>query len=66
MGFPSDLAHDLSNTQSSFTALMYCAQKGHTDCMRLLLKHGANTNAAGKDVVRYLDFERTRELMRVC
>ena len=36
--------------QTAFNALMSAASKGHTDCVRLLVEVGADTNA--KDRVR--------------
>ena len=36
----------LTHTQTGFTAVLYAAQKGHTDCLRALLEAGADKNAA--------------------
>jgi ankyrin repeat protein len=40
--------------QADWTALMYAADKGHTEGVRLLLKAGANPNIKGKDGVTAL------------
>ena len=38
------------NVQDEMTALMWAARMGHTDCVRLLVKGGAEMNA--RDTVR--------------
>ncbi len=49
VGYGSVAAH-VCQTQDGFTALMSAAQQGHTDCVRLLVKGGADKEA--KDNVR--------------
>jgi hypothetical protein len=39
-----------SNAQNGLTALLLAAQKGHADCVRLLLDAGADANAKGVGV----------------
>ena len=40
------LAH--ARAQNGYTALMYAADNGHTDCVRLLLNSGADKSAKNK------------------
>ena len=37
----------LSRAQNRFTALIYASDRGHADCVRLLLDAGADKNAKG-------------------
>ncbi len=47
--------------QNGFTALMWAAGNGHTDCVGLLLAAGANREA--KNIVRRRSFFRLRLLI---
>jgi hypothetical protein len=39
-----------SNKQEGYTALIFSAKKGHTDCVNVLLENGADKEAT--DIVR--------------
>ena len=48
---------DFMQSNRGFTALVFAAQNGHTDCLRLLVNAGANVNALEESVCLVKLFE---------
>ncbi len=55
---------DVNITGGGSTALMWAAQKGHAEVVRMLLEAGANVNRKDKDVKLALVHAREKKCLR--